>query len=771
MRNIVLRLFEFFCAVFLMLLILLAISGVSFFESLRFASVTGLICISGGQLWKIISKNYDLDTFEFIGMGLAFGSVVSSGLQIVLRTSPLSSTAWILVCVFIPIGLKIESLQELRVHTLSNTRQKSHSLVLANIDLIVVVTFALAWHWWWIYPFAIASLILSQTSRLYFRRLTRTTFKFFVLSLLLLAPMYVWCTTLRLRNDLWRVISHDQVFSESLSWSLISFGRNDSPFLSGIEINYHWLALHWAGLLTQASHGGSWISVTQLIPITSYLGMFCLLVTISNKIWKNTSRIAMVAIPFLFLSNTFGFNLERFLVSPTFQFTCVWMLATFVIFITFAENPSVLKTASMGLMLFATFGGKAMNGLVALCGLTVALLAKIISLERKQRTFAWLSLIIALIATLSAYFYFFRSTAIANTNTLKIGLQVGSDVGIINPKSGIPVQIIASLIFNLSVSIPVIIGLICIFRVRKEQKSNFWLLSASMIGGILATSITTHEGASQLYFIMSAIVISLALLPKIFIDSKFQEIPYWKMALCSGLFGVISQVIWNQSNEHANYRESIYIKLLAVCLIPCGAFIFLLCLRCMKPNYSTIGKGFVSGFCSFLLLSSISMGILQRIEKFPEVSRVVSTNPRDPSLITGSEDHLEILNWIRQNTSPHEILAINRFCIPGVESCIMKWQLVSAISHRRVLIEGGYGSPTQLQSGEIQNRYNYSYQFAYAPNETSLMKLCEKSVSWFVYDIFGISPRTDWFPYASVKVSTDSVQLLKLNCSSNLVLH
>ena len=760
MRKLFLRVFEYFSIVFSILLSLLALSGVSFFESLRFAFVSGLICISGGQLWKIISKNYDLSAFEFIGMGLAFGSAAASGLQIILRPTPLSGIAWALTCVFIPIGLKIESLQGR-----SNlTTSKSLSLILTYLDLVAVVAFALAWHWWWIYPFALATTISSLTLRLHFRKNTTTTFRAFILGLVLLVPIYVWCTTLRVRNDFWKVISHDQVFSESLSWSLNLFGRGDSPFLSGFEINYHWLALHWAGLLSQASNGAPWTSVTQVIPILSYLGMFSLLVTIASKLRNSSSVSVLTAIPFLFMSNTLGFNLERFLVSPTFQFTCVWMLATLIIFINSVEAPSVFKTISMGLMLFATFGGKAMNGLVVLGGLTIALWAKVIVRDRKQRSFALFCLSIAVLATFVAYIYFFRSTTIANTNTLKIGLQVGIDVGIVNPQSSVPLQLIASLIFNFAVSLPVVCALICVVRIWNDHKALVNLISGAMILGILATSITTHEGASQLYFIMASIVISFAVFPLIATGIDPGQVSYWKIILFSGVIGVASQVLWNQSSGLTDYRNSVYIKLLAVCLIPISALFFWLWNINKTTNCNTIGKSFASLFCSTILLSSISIGLFQRIEKLPTMSKVVPTNQHDPTLITGSLDHLEILNWVRQNTKPSDILAINRFCIPGVDSCIMKWQLVSAIGHRRVLIEGGYGSPTQLQAGEIQERYNFSYRFAHSPDSDSLRYLCDKGVRWFFYDSFDLPRYEDWLPFAEVAISNKSASLLELNC-------
>ena len=763
MRTLLLRVFEYFVVVFLLLLALLAISGVSFFESIRFAFVSGLICISGGQIWKIVSKNHDLSIFEFIGMGLAIGSAVVSCLQIILRSTPLSGIAWALICVFIPIGPKNDSLQ-----SISNLRTStSLSLILTYLELVAVIAFALAWHWWWIYPFALAATVSALILRLHFRKNTTTTFRAFILVVILLVPIYVWCTTLRVRNDIWKVISHDQVLSESLSWSLNLFGRGDSPFLAGYEINYHWLALHWAGLLTQSSNGASWTSITQVIPILSYLGIFSLLVTIASKIRNNSSDSGLTAIPFLFLSNTLGFNLERFLASPTFQFTCVWMLATLIIFINFAETPSVIKTIPMGFMLFATFGGKVMNGLVVLSGLAIALLTKFSMRDRMHRAFLLFSLSVVGLATLVAYLYFFRSTTIANTNTLKIGLQIGSDVGIINAQSGTPLQLIASFIFNISVSLPVAIASIAIIGMRKEQSTLVNLMLGAMIFGIFATSITTHGGASQIYFLMASIVISFAVFPQIVTAIDFDQFSFWKIMLFAGVIGISSQVLWNFSSGLNDYRNSVYIKLLAVCLIPFGALIFPLWRRYSKPDNNTFSRCFTSIFCSIILFSSISIGLFQRLEKLPAVSKVVSSNQHDPSLITGSLDHLAILNWIRQNTKPNDVLAINRFCIPGIDSCIMKWQLVSAISHRRVLIEGGYGSPTQLQPGEIQERYDISIQFANAPDESSLNQLCAKGVSWYFYDTFGITPRINWQPYAAVQMSNDSVSLLKLNCSPN----
>ena len=632
---------------------------------------------------------------------------------------------------------------------------------------VAVIAFALAWYWWWIYPFAIAITFVSLALRLHIRKSTKATLKLFILSLIILIPVYIWSTLLRYRNDSWKVISHDQVFSESLSWSLNSIGRGDSPFLSGFEINYHWLTLHWAGLLTQASNGGSWISVTRVIPILSSLGIFCLLATLSSKIWDKSLGIAFTALPFLFLSNTVGFNLERYIVSPTFQFTCIWMLATINILFSLVEDFSWRKLSFTGFMMFATLGGKLMNGLVVLGGLTIVALILPKPSGMKNRKTLNVALLVSILSTVCAYLFFFQSDQATEMNTLKFALQIGSDVGIVRPESTIAVQALGALIFNLAMAMPVVVAVIFIVKMHKQKNIKLDLLATSMIVGILATTLTTHEGGSQLYFLLAALVVSLVVYPAIATEFTIVTSKNWKILLCSAVFGIISQLIWNYSKDLNEYRSSVFFKLIAVSICPFLALSVYMWQRFIASDVSSLGGRFAQVFFLVILVSSISIGMFQRTERLPAASQSVQVNPKDPTLITGSSDHLEVLNWVRNSTNTDDIIAINRFCIPGVDYCIMKWQLVSAISHRRVLLEGGYGSPGNLQAGEIQDRFDISSHFANSPDAASLKHLCNRGVSWFFYDSYGVTPRVEWYPYATVKMSNESVSLLELNCSSN----
>jgi len=230
------------------------------------------------------------------------------------------------------------------------------------------------------------------------------------------------------------------------------------------------------------------------------------------------------------------------------------MLATILAFVTYANSPSGPKMFSVGVMLFATFGGKVMNGLVVLIGLMLALMTQIKIHDRKQNLRILFAIAIALFSTASAYFYFFRSTGIANTNTLKVGLQVGRDVGVIYPDSGVFLRLLAAVIFNMSVSLPVLIALIYTSRMRQKHKPLSDTMSAAMFFGILGTSITTHEGASQLYFIMSSIVISFAVFPLMVMEIKSDKSTLLKGMIISVAAGFGSQTIWNQSIEVSDYR-------------------------------------------------------------------------------------------------------------------------------------------------------------------------------------------------------------------------
>lgn len=113
-------------------------------------------------------------------------------------------------------------------------------------------------------------------------------------------------------------------------------------------------------------------------------------------------------------------------------------------------------------------------------------------------------------------------------------------------------------------------------------------------------------------------------------------------------------------------------------------------------------------------------------------------------------------------TDATDVLATNRFCIPDVSPCISKWQLVSAVSHRRMFIEGGYwiGASADMAT---KRKVDACIRFAANPTFADWSFLIANGVDYFFVD-HAVSPHLpDWKPYATEILSNKSVTLLRLN--------
>ena len=176
----------------------------------------------------------------------------------------------------------------------------------------------------------------------------------------------------------------------------------------------------------------------------------------------------------------------------------------------------------------------------------------------------------------------------------------------------------------------------------------------------------------------------------------------------------------------------------------------------------------------------LSLGITRRVDNFIRFSSYEQLPVSSPNLISGSQDHLEALTWLRVNSAISDIAATNRFCIPGVDYCNPKWTLVSAISQRRMLIEGysygqirnsAYSQDPSLpdwakfagQSPEHQNRLKFSLDFAENATEVGYNFMISRGVSWVVVDHSAqLSGRRDWDPWGIIRFQNSMISIIEL---------
>lgn len=745
-----------FFIVFSSVLSILLISGTPTSESVRFGLVCGVISSSGAYIWDSISHIRQVPLYESIGMGIAIGSASASICQLAFRSTVLNPVSWLIPAIIVFVCSCFSKAKE-KQPAESDLSYINNSTTLF-LDIVLFASLALAQWWWWIYPFCLSLLISTYLNRKIGANDSLGVLKFRIIQIISIGIGFPLSFKLRMANDVWKIVSYDQIFSESLSVSLNMFGPVDSPFLSGTPTKYHWFALHFAGLISKAANGESFTSITRVIPILSYIGLFSLLTALSKRTGTIANRHLFSAAILLFGSNVMGFSFGRYLVSPTFQFSCVWMIGLVLIALKVLEKLSISNLTLFGFLSFATLGGKLMNGAIAIGAIGILFL-----ITTKVHTLRSIAVIATICASTGmAYIYFFSSPHDSH-NSLKVALSAAIDFGIVNSGSTTLAEIAGLLVLQLAILWPLYIVAFSPFSDIKKDFSLTALLKVTAILGIVFTSFTSHEGASQLYFAMAALVFASVALPMVAFESSVSYRNNYTVIAIAVISGFVSIQFWKSASHTGDYQTSFILKLTSVLIAPTLSFFIWLFKKFQADRSDTTNLSLIKIAGVVVVVSSLFTGIYQRIEIASDLSKVSQSDPMNPNNIGGSADLVSSLIWLRVNSKESDVIATNRFCIPEINPCIMKWQIVSALSHRRLLIEGGYLTPDRL-SGESLMRYKMSIQFGSNPSPLSLSYLCDKNVRYFLFNKSDLNAAPDWLDFAKIVNVTKHTELVKLNC-------
>jgi len=140
--------------------------------------------------------------------------------------------------------------------------------------------------------------------------------------------------------------------------------------------------------------------------------------------------------------------------------------------------------------------------------------------------------------------------------------------------------------------------------------------------------------------------------------------------------------------------------------------------------------------------------------------------------LAGSPDQLSAINWIRRNTPKDDIIATNRRCLQ-LEFCgAPRWLLLSALSHRQILLEGNTtGLPDSTPW--VDERKVLSEKFIEDPSSAMAEQLYKLGVRWHYVELNFIENSTgweslklaqsrNWEPWAKIAYRNESVLILQL---------
>jgi len=762
---------------FFMVSLVLVISGTSFYESLMVSAVIAIQIMSGSYIWSRIFGDQKQDVSTLVGVGVGVGSFLSLLCQQILRTTFLGSVGWMLPTVAVIVHYLCQGDGVVPPLKGINTRTYIRSQRLVMFCIFNSSLFAMSYWWFWLLPLACVSVIIfvllcnERVSELIRDCIGKWRYlaAFIVFLVFLLFAFWI-----RMHSPFYWLLSHDQLYSESLSWSTAKFGPNESPFEFGSVMRYHWFSLGWAGIVSDAANATNWTVISKALPLVAFIATTSLLWSIVMHLGGSVAVRIIAIYSFVLTMGVSEFTTPiRPLNSATFIFGNIWMLVVVLIVLKLIDHFSISLLLLFVFMLFATFGGKSSNGAIILFGLCSFAMFGVISRSMRSRQFVVIS-VLSVLTAVAAYYVIFRAsedTSNALNNVIRISPgQIGGDSGLVIGGSRIS-SLVGSFFYYLDMS-PMILPIVFLCFNTKRREPWFWFLGSIIAGGFGAAFFFEHHAGAQMYFLLGGLVICPVLLALYLdIDQMISRLSFREIiVMTSGsvVGSLIWKEIWNFSNMPAvSHRSAIVLRFSAVTgsLVSSSLLALLVCVVIQRGSRFSLLR-----YCQIVVLCLVITGAVYGFHV--RTSRLVSTLAvpaektvkNNPDLASGSEDHLVILDWIRANTDDMDVLATNRFCIPSVSPCLSKWQLVSAVSHRRMFIEGGYwnGAPTDM---DTKKKVDSCIRFAANPNFVDWSFLIANGVDYFFVD-HAVSPHLqDWQPYATEIVSNRSVTLLRLNVS------
>lgn len=769
-----------FIVSFIGLASLVLLADTSLADTLRVSLVVALQVCTGATMWRLFRPKQICTMPELIGMGLALGSFVSLLSSQTLRVTPLNEVAWALPTIFFAILIGIP-----RVRSRLASSQIEKTAPFTYLVITIATLIALTYWWWWLWPVvpAPSALYLLITVRTRQDQQTKLTTVWKTLTklsvpLLALLPFGMVALAIWLRefNLTWWIFSNDQVFSESLSTSLTVWGPNENIQLAGEPVNYHWFSLAWAGMTTQAGGIGPWVVMTKVLPICSLFGATCLMWTCTKAISKSRLAPTISLIVLVLASNPFGFIPTRYFHSPTFFFSLIWLLGFTLILIEGINSRISGGEFLLGLMMAASLGGKVSSGAIAFSGFTLCLVASLVFIrDRRLTRFLLTSAIWLVIAFLVTYLLVYRSQTIGTGSTLSWGFaEIGVHSGIAHADSLMILRIVAWLGVIAAIT-PAVAPIIILFLLPStRRRAELYYFVGAIFSGLVFVSVFNNGGASQFYFFFAGFVVASIGIGWALGEGWDQlrtRVTKKQIAIAIILgvgVSVLSSLLWKWTpSRFDQYRFSYSTQLLLQLLLWTTALVgsFRIC----RPQHGVVDKRpshQIRAYVASLILisSSISFGVVQRYGMFRNLGHRVTIDSNDPNVVTGSTGHIAALTWLREHSDQNDVVATNRFCIPGVEACISKWFLVSALSQRRMLIEGGYFDARHVPSSVEAEKIMFSKEFAEHPTTLGTDWLLDHGITWvFVDYVAQDSGIRSWEPYGTTVFSNSVASIVKLH--------
>ena len=726
----------------LLVALVLVLLGVTVGEAVLLALFVGAQGASGAYLWMLARRptaDRPLDALEFVGGGLALGTGLAVLSGVLLDAILPGHLGWIAPTLVVILVWAVRRVRGGAVGGAWEWRRSS----LVGFGVTVVL--------------GLASIALNVVRY----------------------PLGV--------TGPWTSYHRDMLYFEGLSTSVAVFGPNDSIFMAGADVRYHWFAYAWAGQLSHTADAAPFVTLTRVLPLVALLGCAALVVAwtarlVDRKAATILAGVLLVGGGYVGAANGTILNFD----SPSQALTTMWLMGVLLAALGLVQGPARWGLAAVVVAVAAvTAGGKISTAAVAIVSL--GLVAVVASVRREEwHRRAWLAVGLMLGAGAVVYVLFVAGSASAgDLNVLSLDSRASSVQGL--DSSPGPRGVMLGTLTLVVAMAARWWGLAWLLGERGWRWRPDVVLGVGLvIAGVLPV-LVLGQGVNETWFALaaSAPLAVLSAAGVVVAWSRLQSRLALAVSVAAGVVIVLVVPVFWIPDVVSTTSIRFWGPWVAYALAVVVGCVVALTLRSSRGRLALLAGSVITVMVVAGALARVSPVVADRLHSSelpvqaestggdatppPPQGSPVSDVPVGPvmtppaELLTGSPPdrttwtaaEAEAAAVLRERTGESDIVVTNdttSFLVPALG------QRLTYLSGAPY--QGLYGSEASV--AEIPDRIATSLAFTRALDPAAFASLCGAGVTWGWIAVDG-TPLRSWEPFASIAYQNDSVVIVRLN--------
>ena len=726
--------------------------GVPTEESIRVVVLIATEIFVGAEIWKRLIKDHQIQSIEILGMGFAIGSAIFTIIDQLIIRSGIQINELLVPIVTVTLTIVLKS--RVRIEWSSTERLQTSTQSSIFLTLCVFLGFGELTYGSLLAVLILIGLLLAKpkwVSSKWNRLIISTAgvcgsiflysqFKPHVAySSWFLRPLYTG--------------TDDAVFSESIAYSVAHFGSSEHAAAQGTNLRYHWFSLAWSGMVDRVASTSPFTMTLHVVPVITFMAIAALLLAVSIRLNMNGYFI-FIAPLILFATSTAPGSTRFFHVLNTSNvLPYVWTLALVLVIVLFCKSEINFANHLIVFFLAVILLAKIPYAVAPLTGLVCMHLYSAMKDWGKLK--ATVIQLTVTFVTLSTVFVAFLTPNKWEKRQFKI------DWNLMHAAHGSNYRFIIAPVFIL-ILLVTRFPLIFMFKTLSVNKRLRVFLIGAIFTGLFR--FVLNGSSAEFYFFNSALLfgsIAVAIVVSDIVNENVQlkNRTFLTIGIVSMVISFISIKLWDWLSSTYGLSRFEMIQM----AFPLIISVFLTLIFYFK----------ISKYDLFSPLRAVSLAMIVSLT-FAGIGIFITQTINTPTYSSfggiATREDIDSLNWLRNNSKVDAVIATNRGICTGSDPCGFDESsfLISAVAHRRVLIEG----PRFVTGGRpypdwVNERIQKSLAFANSPSNTSFYNLKNMGVTWYFMDTnylsdSAISSNTSWGEWAELVHQNSNILILKL---------